>query len=120
MTAPPTPGALLQEALAARHWTQLDLADVLDRPAQWVSMVATGHKAITRESAMQLGAALGTTAEFWLQAQDAHRLHLLGQDPVHRARLEAIRERAGAAEQLAKEAVAWRMGRRQRRSRLPR
>lgn len=129
--APPAPGALLLAALDALHWSQMDLADVLDRPAQWVSTVANGKKEITRISALQLAAALGTTPEYWLDAQDAHRLWLLDQDPAHRARLDAIRrraERVAAAaprvhlnpadfpgfspEQLAKlESIARRMGR---------
>lgn len=87
------------ERLARRGWSQGDLAVIMDRPAQWVSEVANGHKEITRESALQLGAALGTTPEFWLEAQDAYRLHLLDQSPVHRARLEAIRQRAAEAGQ---------------------
>jgi len=95
VTAPPSPGALIQAELWARDWSQMDLAEVMDRNAQWVNLVVNGKKTITRLSAAQLGAALGTTPEYWLDAQDAYRLHLLDQDPAHLAKLAAIRRRAG-------------------------
>ena len=97
MEPPPAPGALILERLARRGWSQGDLADVLDRPAQWVSTVVNGRKEITRESAAQLAAALGTTPEYWLEAQDTYRLYFLDQSPAHLARLDAIRRRAGQA-----------------------
>ncbi len=47
------PGDFLAEELAARHWTQSDFAQILDRPAQFVSEIVSGKKEITRESAAQ-------------------------------------------------------------------
>ena len=59
-------GEYLADELDARGWTQADFAEVLGRPAQFVSEIISGKKEITRESAAQIAAALGTSAEFWL------------------------------------------------------
>lgn len=91
---PPRPGECIQRELAGRQWTQADLAEVMGRPLQMVNEVISGKKQITRVTAMQLGAALQTTAEHWLGMQDAYGLWLLGQDSAHRARLRAIKMRA--------------------------
>lgn len=61
-----TPGDILADELDARGWTQADFADVLGRPTQFVSEIISGKKEITIESAAQIGAVLGTSAEFWL------------------------------------------------------
>lgn len=66
-------GEILADELDARGWTQADFADVLGCPAQFVSEIISGKKEITRESAAQIGAALGTSAEFWLNLQDSYR-----------------------------------------------
>ena len=91
---PQPPGERLARELESRHWMQKDLAEILGRPMQLVNEVISGKKEITRETAAQLGAALGTSAELWLNMQDAYRLHLLDQDQEHLARLAAIRQRA--------------------------
>ncbi len=51
------PGDFLTEELEARHWSQGDFAQILGRPAQFVSEIISGKKEITRESAAQIGAA---------------------------------------------------------------
>lgn len=66
-------GEFLADELDARGWTQAEFAAILDRPAQFVSEIISGKKEITRESAAQIGAALGTSAEMWLSLQDHHR-----------------------------------------------
>ena len=88
------PGDFLAEELAARHWTQSDFAHILDRPAQFVSEIVSGKKEITRESAAQLAAALGTTAEYWLNLQNSYLLWQQEQDAKTRAELDEVRARA--------------------------
>ncbi|WP_227659117.1 MULTISPECIES: HigA family addiction module antitoxin [unclassified Corynebacterium] len=68
-------GEILSDELEARGWSQADLASILGRPHQFVSEVISGKKEITRESAAQIGAALGTSAQFWLNIQDSYPLH---------------------------------------------
>ena len=52
-------GAILRRELAARGWTQRDLAEVIGRPAQAISEIVQGSKRITAETALELAAALG-------------------------------------------------------------
>ena len=67
-------GEILADELDARGWTQTDFAEVLGHPTQFVSEIISGEKEITRESASQIGAALGTSAEFWLNLQNSYLL----------------------------------------------
>lgn len=87
-------GDALAEELEARGWTQAEFADVLGRPAQFVSEIIAGKKEITRESAAQIGAALGTSAELWLNLQDAYFLWRQQQDERAQQNLDDVRLRA--------------------------
>ena len=69
------PGDFVREELEARGWTQDDLAEILGRPQRLVSEVITGKRAITAETAKGLGEAFGTSAQFWMNLEAAHRLH---------------------------------------------
>ena len=84
-------GEILADELDARGWTQADFAEVLGRPAQFVSEIISGKKEITRESAAQIGAALGTSAEFWLNLQDSYLLWKQSQDDRTRDNLNAVK-----------------------------
>lgn len=84
-------GRLILDALEQRGWTQTELAYVLDRPLQFVNEVCNDKKELTRVSAAQVAAALGETTDWWLRAQDAHRLERVKQTP-----LDAIRQRSAA------------------------
>ncbi|WP_105034795.1 XRE family transcriptional regulator [Cryobacterium aureum] len=87
-------GQILGLELDARGWTQSDFATVIGRPTQFVSEIVTGKKEITRESAAQIGAAFGQTAEFWLNLQDAYLLSEQAKDFKTQKALEAVRRRA--------------------------
>ena len=87
-------GEILADELDARGWTQADFAEVLGRPAQFVSEIISGKKEITRESAAQIGAALGTSAEFWLNMQDSYLLWKQSQDARTQENLDAVKTRA--------------------------
>lgn len=87
-------GEHLAEELDARGWTQADFAEILGRPAQFVSESISGKKEITRESAEQISAALGTSAEFWLNLQDSYLLWKQAQDSHTRESLDAVATRA--------------------------
>ena len=95
-----SPGIILRRELDARGWTQRDLAEVLGRPAQAISEIAQGSKRITAETALELSAALGTSAEVWIQLDAGYRLRLAEERPetaaVRRAIARRSRERAGA------------------------
>ena len=93
---PVKPGEILQEELNARSWTQVDLAEILDRPVQAINEIIAGKKAITPDTAMALSLALGTSSEYWLNLESAYRLDLLyarrsnGSDIARRARLYTL------------------------------
>jgi HTH-type transcriptional regulator / antitoxin HigA len=87
-------GEFLADELEARGWTQAEFAAILDRPAQFVSEIISGKKEITRESAAQIGAALGTSAEMWLSLQDKYFLWRQNQDTKAQSNLDDVRRRA--------------------------
>jgi len=87
-------GELLGRELEARDWSQADFAAVLDRPTQFVSEIVNGKKEITRESAAQIGAALGHTAEYWLNLQDQYLLAEQSKNENTQVRLDEVRRRA--------------------------
>jgi len=74
------PGEYLADELEARAWSQADFAEIIGRPVQFVSEIINGKKEITAESATQIEAALGTSAETWLSLQARFRLWQLSQD----------------------------------------
>jgi HTH-type transcriptional regulator/antitoxin HigA len=69
------PGDFIREELEARGWTQSDLAAILGRPFQIVNQIVNGRKAITPRTARELEAALGPSAEFWMNLETSYRLH---------------------------------------------
>ena len=99
-----SPGVILRRELDARGWTQRDLAHILGhilgRPAQAISEILQGRMRITAETALELSAALGTSAELWLQLDAGSRLRLAEERPetaaVRRAIVTRSRARAGA------------------------
>lgn len=82
------------DALDRRRWTQAEFAEILGRPAQFVSEIIGGKKEITRESASQIGAALNTSAEIWLNLQDSYFLWKQRQDESTQRDLSEVRLRA--------------------------
>ena len=67
-------GEILADELEARGWSHADFAEVLGQPVQFVAAIISGTEEITRQSADWIGAALGTSAQVWLNLQDAYLL----------------------------------------------
>lgn len=88
------PGDYLAEELEERGWSQADFAAILSRPVQFVSEIVSAKKEITRESAAQIGAALGTSAEVWLNLQNTYLLWKHGQSDSTQRQLSEVRRRA--------------------------
>ncbi len=72
---PISPGDILREELEARDWTQQEFSEIIDRPLKTVNEIIQGKKAITPETAKLFGAALGTSAQLWLNLESNYRLH---------------------------------------------
>lgn len=80
------PGERIKDELKARGWTQTDLAEIIGRPLQMVNEIIAGKKAITAETAVQLGIAFGTGPDLWMQLESSYRLSLVhdSEDEVSR------------------------------------
>jgi addiction module HigA family antidote len=68
------PGAVLKEELAARGLSAAAFALLLRVPPQRIQEIVAGKRAITPETALRIGTALGTGARIWLAMQQAHDL----------------------------------------------
>jgi HTH-type transcriptional regulator / antitoxin HigA len=80
----PPPGRILSRELEARGWTQKDLAEITGRPIQTINEIIQAKKQITPETALDLGEAFGTSAEFWTNLETKYRLHLARKDTQER------------------------------------
>jgi len=60
------PGEFLKDELEARGWTQVEFAEIIGKDTRLVSEVISGKRAVTPETAMVLAAALGTSADLWM------------------------------------------------------
>jgi HTH-type transcriptional regulator/antitoxin HigA len=74
------PGEQLRLMLDERGWTQEELADLIGRSRQQIIDIVAGRRGITAETAVALGAALGTSAEYWMGLDAAYRLSQVGGD----------------------------------------
>jgi HTH-type transcriptional regulator/antitoxin HigA len=71
-----SPGDFISEELAARDWTQTDLAIILKKPLPTVNRILLGKHAILPEMAIALGEAFGNGADIWTQREATYRLSL--------------------------------------------
>ena len=71
------PGEILKDELDARGMTQKELAEKTKRPQQTISLIITGRKGISEETAVDLEQAFNgeLSAEFWLSLDANYRLH---------------------------------------------
>ena len=69
---PTTPGEILdEEFLKPLDITQKQLADHLGCDVKVINRIVNNRTSISAEMAVKLGSALGTSPEFWLNAQQA-------------------------------------------------
>jgi addiction module HigA family antidote len=90
------PGEILMEEFLRPHGlTPSSLAERLGLPANRITMIVNGERAVSPETALLLGTAFGTTPAFWLNLQQRHDLE--------RARDEVSAERLARAARLHRE-----------------
>ena len=71
-TSPTRPGEILRDEFLKRNGiTQDQLADAIRMSRFTVNQLINGKRSVTAESALRLGKALGTSADFWLNLQRA-------------------------------------------------
>lgn len=77
MSRPPIhPGEILAEELDELGVSPTELARQINVPANRVSQIINGKRAITGDTALRLGHWFQTSAEFWLNLQSAYDLRL--------------------------------------------
>ena len=98
---PITPGELLmEEFLTPLRISQYRLAKEIDVPAQRISEIVAGKRAITADTDLRLCRFFGLSSGYWLRAQVAHDTEVA--ERALRAVLKKIRPWiAGAAQQSA-------------------
>ena len=83
------PGEYLRDELAARGWTQAQFARIISRPLQVVNGIINGKNSITAQTAKEIAAALGTSADLWMNLQGSYDLfNEPDADPAIRKRAE--------------------------------
>jgi HTH-type transcriptional regulator/antitoxin HigA len=70
----PHPGEHIRDELAARGWSQRDLAYVLGMPEQSVTLLVSGKRGITADMANALGDAFDVPPETFMNLQKAYEL----------------------------------------------
>ena len=66
------PGVVLREELRAREMSANQLALAIRVPANRITSILRGDRAISAGTALRLGRYLGTGAEFWMNLQSRH------------------------------------------------
>ena len=94
------PGEFLKEEMEARGWSQVELAEIMGRPSKLVNEIIAGKKAITPETAVQLGEALGTGPEVWMTLESQYQLSKVKSGDKVISRRAALYERFPVREMI--------------------
>jgi len=74
---PTHPGEILQaEFMKPMGLSANKLAQILEVPTNRITMIVTGKRGITADTALRLADALGTTPEFWTNLQAHYNLEM--------------------------------------------
>jgi antitoxin HigA-1 len=70
------PGEILADELEERQVSASELARQIDVPANRISQLLRGNRAITGDTALRLGHWLGMNPQFWMNLQSQYDLAL--------------------------------------------
>lgn len=70
------PGEILADELQELNINATELARILHVPANRITQIIKGQRAITADTALRLGKWLGTGAELWLNLQKSYELRI--------------------------------------------
>lgn len=79
-TTAPHPGTVLSRELEALGVTPTELARQLHVPANRITQIIHGQRAVTGDSALRLAHWFGNAPEFWMSLQARHDLSLAEQE----------------------------------------
>jgi len=82
------PGKILKEELEARGLSATAFGPKLRVPPQRIQEIVGGRRAITPETALRIGRALGTGARIWVAMQQAYDLWKAEREHGERVRAE--------------------------------
>lgn len=83
------PGEYLRDELEERGWSQMEFAEIIGRPVRVVNEIIAGKVQVTPKTATEIGAALGTSAQFWLNMENYYQLSKI-EPPAERISRAAI------------------------------
>ena len=93
------PGEILADELEELNITPTELARQLSVPANRITQIMQGKRAITGDTALRLGHWFGTNAQFWLNLQSAYDIriaHSLAGDEIKQLPTRLARDAVGA------------------------
>jgi len=93
---PVHPGEILYEELEFMNMSAKAFAEVLDVPANRITMILNGQRGVTADTALRLSRYLGTTPEFWMNLQKSYELRE-AEEKAGKTILETIKPRKAAA-----------------------
>jgi HTH-type transcriptional regulator/antitoxin HigA len=94
------PGDILKDELGARGWSQVEFAEILGVSPRLVSEILSAKRAITPATAKAIGAALGTSAQVWLNLESAYQLDKMSRDDTAVSRRARIYQLAPIKEMI--------------------
>ncbi len=68
------PGDFIKEELEARGWSQTELAEIMGRAPTDISTLVSGKRSISADMAKELGAAVATSAQYWMTLDSSYQL----------------------------------------------
>lgn len=74
------PGEILAEELDEINVTPTELARQLRVPANRITQIVQGKRAITGDTALRLGHWFGNSAQFWLNLQGAYDIRVANEE----------------------------------------
>jgi addiction module HigA family antidote len=80
---PAHPGRALAQRLEARGVTPAELARQIEVPANRISQIINGKRAISGDTALRLAHWFDTKPEYWLHLQAAYDLHIARESTGH-------------------------------------
>ena len=73
------PGEILADELEELAVSPTELARQIKVPANRITQIVQGKRAVTGDTALRLGHWFGTSAQFWLNLQTAHDIRVAAQ-----------------------------------------